>query len=146
MQRRPRALPRRPSWVRASARSALARLAAGLAITQKAEFYNVLARSRNFYGVLSVVASPSEGYLALRHGKIMHGFQFQDPARAHLATGYFGPQSGANAVITSWPVHPMRVGLVGIGVATLATLAQLGDVFRLYEINRDVYKQSAGSH
>ncbi len=145
MERRRPALPPRPFWVRAAARTALALLTAGLAITQKAEFYNVLARSRNFYGVLSVVASPSEGYLALRHGKIVHGFQFQDPARAHLATGYFGPQSGANAVITSWPVHPMRVGLVGMGVATLATLAQRGDVFRFYEINPDVYKWSAGS-
>src|SRR5260370_7448308 len=146
MDRRLPAWPPRPFWVRAAARTALALLTAGLAITQKAEFYNVQARSRNFYGVLSVVASPSEGYLALRHGKTMHGFQYQDSARAHLATGYYGPQSGANAVITRWPVDPRRVGLVGMGVATLATLAQRGDVFRFYEINRDVYKQSAGSH
>lgn len=144
MERR-RASPPKPIWVRAAARTMLALLTAGLAITQKAEFYNVQARSRNFYGVLSVVASPSEGYLALRHGKTMHGFQFQDPARAHLATGYYGPQSGAYAVITNWSLHPMRVGLVGMGVGTLATLAQAGDVFRFYEINPDVYKSSAGS-
>ena len=145
-ERRRSASPPRPFWVRVAARTTLALLTAGLAITQKAEFYNVQARSRNFYGVLSVVASPSEGYLALRHGKTMHGFQFQDPARAHLATGYYGPKSGANAVITNWPLHPMRVGLVGMGVGTLATLAQPGDVFRFYEINPDVYKWSAGNH
>src|SRR5258708_1831541 len=75
----------------------------------------------------------------------MHGFQFQDPARAHLATGYYGPESGANAVMTSWAPHPMRVGLLGMGVGTLATLAQPGDVFRFYEINPDVYKWSSGS-
>src|SRR2546426_608305 len=145
MERRPPASLPRPFWVRAAARTTLALLTAGLAITQKAELYNVQARSRNFYGVLSVVASPSEGYLALRHGKTMHGFQFQDPARAHFATGYYGPESGANAVITSWALHPMRVGLVGMGVGTLATLAQPGDVFRFYEINPEVYKWSAGS-
>jgi spermidine synthase len=38
----------------------------------------------------------------------------------------------------------MRVGLVGMGVGTLAALAQPGDVFRFYEINPDVYKMSRG--
>jgi len=35
---------------------------------------------------------------------------------------------------------------VGMGVGTLAALAQPGDVFRFYEINPDVYKLSAGQH
>ena len=64
-------------------------------------------------------------------------------ARARLATGYYGPFSGANMVIRNWPQHPMRVGLVGMGVGTLAALAHAGDVFRFYEINPDVYKLSA---
>jgi len=46
-------------------------------------------------------------------------------------------------VIRNWPHHPMRVGLVGMGVGTLAALAHPGDVFRFYEINPDVYKLSA---
>ncbi|PYU18974.1 MAG: hypothetical protein DMG30_25885 [Acidobacteria bacterium] len=118
-------------------------LTAGLLIPQKAALYHVIASSRNFYGVLSVV-NVDENYLALRYGSTVHGFQYRDAQRARLATGYYGPASGANIVIRNWPQHPMRVGLVGLGVGTLAALAQFGDVFRFYEINPDVYKLSTG--
>lgn len=131
--------------VRGAARICLALLAAGLAIPQKAEFSHVIARARNFYGVLSVVEVQPENYFALRHGKIVHGFQFQDPPRRRLATGYFGVNSPANVVILNWPHHPMRVGLVGMGAGTLAAIGQPGDVFRFYEINPDVYRWSSGS-
>ena len=133
-----------PGMVRGAARIALALLTAGLIIPQKAELYHVIASSRNFYGVLSVVSVDQENYLALRYGNIIHGFQYRDPQRAHLPTGYYGPTSGANMVIRNWPQHPTRVGLVGMGVGTLAALAQPGDVFRFYEINPDVYKMSSG--
>lgn len=146
MERRtPRAVPA-PAFARNAFRIALALLTAGLAIPQKAAFYHVIASTRNFYGVLSVVTVDQENYLALRHGNILHGFQYQDPQRARLATGYYGPRSGANIAIRNWPQHPMRVGLVGMGVGTLAALAQSGDVYRFYDINPDVYKMSAGPH
>jgi hypothetical protein len=135
-----------PGWVRGASRIALALLTAGLIIPQKAELYHVIASSRNFYGVLSVVSVDQQNYLALRYGNIIHGFQYRDPERARLATGYYGPTSGANMVIRNWPQRPMRVGLVGMGVGTLAALAQPGDVFRFYEINPDVYKMSSGEH
>lgn len=95
---------------------------------------------------MSVVSVEAENYLALRHGNIVHGFQYQDPQRARLATGYYGPRSGANIAIRNWPRHPMRVGLVGMGVGTLAALAHSGDVYRFYDINPDVYKMSNGPH
>lgn len=133
-----------PAWTRTAARIALALLTAGFTISQKAEFYNVIARSRNFYGVLSVIENRQEHYIALRHGKTTHGFQYQDRQRALLPTGYYGPGSGANAVIADATSRPLRVGLVGMGVGTLAALAQPGDVFRFYEINPDVYKWSSG--
>jgi hypothetical protein len=132
--------------VRASFRVALALVTAGLVIPQKAEFYHVIARSRNFYGVLSVVKVEKDNYLVLRHGKTLHGFQYQDAARSRLATGYYGPNSGANIVIRNWPSHPMRIGLVGMGIGTLAALGQAGDTYRFYEINPDVYRWSSGAH
>ena len=144
MERRaPLAAPA-PNLVRNAARVVLALLTAGLLIPQKAALYHVIASSRNFYGVLSVVSEEKENYLALRHGSTVHGFQYRDAHRARLATGYFGPGSGANIVIRNWPRHPMRVGIVGMGVGTLSVLAQSGDVFRFYEINPDVYKLSSG--
>jgi hypothetical protein len=135
-----------PVFVRGAARFALALLAAGMVIPQKAALYHAIASSRNFYGVLSVVSVEQENYLALRYGNTVHGFQYQDAQRQRLATGYYGSNSGANIVIRNWPQHPMRVGLVGMGVGTLAALAQAGDVFRFYEINPDVYKMSSGQH
>jgi hypothetical protein len=135
-----------PFLVRGASRIALALLSAGLVIPQKAALYQVIASSRNFYGVLSVVKVDKENYLALRYGNTVHGFQYQDSPRANIPTGYYGRNSGANIVIRNWPQHPMRVGLVGMGVGTLAALAQSGDVFRFYEINSDVYKLSAGQH
>jgi hypothetical protein len=146
LERRKPAAISNPVWVRAAARIGLALLTAGLAISQKAEFYDVIARSRNFYGVLSVIENKQEHYLALRHGKTTHGFQYQDAQLALLATGYYGPHSGANAVISNATTRPLRVGLVGMGVGTLAALAQPGDLFRFYEINPDVYKWSSGVH
>ena len=133
-----------PILVRNATRIVLALLTAGLLIPQKAALYHVIASSRNFYGVLSVVSVEQDNYLALQYGSTVHGFQYRDAQRAQLATGYYGPASGANIVIRNWPQHPLRVGLVGMGVGTLAALAQTGDVFRVYEINPDVYKLSTG--
>ena len=144
MERRASQAAPAPILVRNASRVALALLTAGLLIPQKAALYHVIASSRNFYGVLSVVSVDQENYLALRYGSTVHGFQYRDVQRARLATGYYGPASGANIVIRNWPQHPMRVGLVGMGVGTLAALAQSGDVFRFYEINPDVYKLSTG--
>jgi hypothetical protein len=130
--------------IQLAARVSLALLTAGLAIPQKAAFFHVVARARNFYGVLSVVEAQPENYLALRHGKIVHGFQFQDPQRARLTTGYYGQNSPANIVIRNWRPRPVRVGLVGMGTGTLAAIGQPGDLFRFYEINPDVYRWSSG--
>ena len=105
-------------------------LTAGLAIPQKAALFHVVARSRNFYGVLSVIDAQPENYLALRHGSIVHGFQFEDAERHDLATGYYGENSAANILIRTWPHHPMRIGLVGMGTGTLAAIGQPGDVYR----------------
>jgi hypothetical protein len=143
MERRPPRTTPAPILVRNASRVVLALLTAGLLIPQKAALYHVIASSRSFYGVLSVVSVEQENYLALQYGGTIHGFQYRDARRARLATGYYGPFSGANIVIRNWPQHPMRVGLVGMGVGTLAALAHAGDVFRFYEINPDVYKLSA---
>ena len=40
----------------------------------------------------------------------------------------------------------MRVGVIGLGVGTLAAWSRPGDVFRFYEIDPDVARLSEGSH
>lgn len=100
---------------------------------------DVVELSRNFYGTLRVTAHGSPGTKAERrqllHGVILHGEQFVDPASRALPTTYYGPTSGIGRTIEAARGAPMRVGLIGLGVGTLASYGQAGDVYRLYELN-----------
>ncbi|HVO09668.1 MAG TPA: fused MFS/spermidine synthase [Vicinamibacteria bacterium] len=110
----------------------------------------VLAR-RSFYGVLRVVreqaGTPGE-QLKLLHGRIAHGLQLGDPAGRRQPTTYFGPSSGVGLAIARHPRRlagePMRVGVVGLGVGTLAAWSRPGDVFRFYELDPEVARLSQG--
>jgi len=110
----------------------------------------VLAR-RSFYGVLRVVreqAGTPDEQLMLLHGTIAHGLQLGDPVRRRQPTTYFGPSSGVGLAIARHPRRlagePMRVGVVGLGVGTLAAWSRPGDVFRFYELDPEVVRLSQG--
>ena len=99
--------------------------------------------SRNFYGVLRVIEqrreSPSSAYHELAHGGTRHGLQLIDPKLARLPTTYYGLTSGVGLAL-SWhhADRPRRVGVVGLGVGTLATYGRKGDVYDFYEIDPTV--------
>jgi len=107
--------------------------------------------SRNFYGTLRVRsvpgAQPQDARKQLLHGEILHGEQFTDPQRQRLATTYYGDTSGIGRLISAQQsLHsdtPLRVGLIGVGVGTLATYGRAGDAFRLYELNPAVLDLAA---
>jgi spermidine synthase len=71
----------------------------------------------------------------LVHGAISHGLQVKDPARAREATAYYAPGSGVGQTLAVLSGENRRVGVIGLGVGTLATYGRAGDVFRFYEIN-----------
>ena len=102
----------------------------------------VLERDRDFYGVLSVVErqTPSGQIRRLHHGAITHGQQFTDPARRGEATAYFRADSGVGLLLgpDSPLPRPRRVGVVGLGIGTIAAYAQPGDVYHFYEISANV--------
>ena len=111
----------------------------------------LLLASRGFYGVLRVVreepGEPDE-YVKLLHGQITHGLQLSAPSRRAELTAYYGPTSGAGLAIRRHPKRlasrPMRVGVIGLGVGTLAAWSRPGDVFRFYEIDPEVARLSEG--
>jgi hypothetical protein len=101
--------------------------------------------SRNFYGVLTVedldAQDPELARLELRHGHIAHGFQFLAPEKRALPTTYYGEESGVGRAILHHPrraAGPLRVGVVGLGVGTLAAYGRPGDSLRFYDINPGV--------
>jgi hypothetical protein len=101
--------------------------------------------SRNFYGVLTVEEldeqNPELARLELRHGRIAHGFQYRASEKRALLTTYYGEESGVGRAILHHPrraAGPLRIGVVGLGVGTLAAYGRLGDSLRFYDINPGV--------
>ena len=108
--------------------------------------------SRNFFGVLRVSrrGQGSEESLRLKHGRTPHGMQYTEPQRHMLPTTFYNPGSGVGLAIANHPrrLHQeggLRVGVVGLGVGTLAAYARPGDSYRFYEINPEVIRLSTSS-
>jgi hypothetical protein len=103
---------------------------------------NSIETRRNFFGVLRVLESykddPAEHSLALMHGRIEHGFQFQDADRRNWPVSYYGPDSGVGVAMTHHPRRregALRIGVIGLGTGTMAVYGRQGDYIRFYEIN-----------
>jgi spermidine synthase len=78
------------------------------------------------------------------HGMTVHGVQFlNDRARP---TTYYVEDSGVGLLLLNHPKRGqgLRVGVLGLGVGTLATYAQSGDIYRFYEINPVVVRLAEG--
>lgn len=116
--------------------------ACGLAALQvKGARAQAVALSRNFYGALQVSrASTASGeeVLRLAHGVILHGQQITTGPGRRMPTSYFGETSGIGRTLLALRPGNLRVGVVGLGVGTLAAYGQTGDVFRFYELDPDV--------
>lgn len=102
-----------------------------------------LLRVRNFYGVLSIKEryphTPQWRGLALYHARTLHGFELLEPERRGQPTTYYTEDSGVGrALAAARGTGPLRVGVIGLGVGTLAAYGQPGDYFRFYEIDADV--------
>ncbi len=99
---------------------------------------------RSFYGALITFdvrrANPPSYVRLLSHGSIKHGEQFLDPLRRREPTTYYGATSGIGRAMAAAPGGPRRVGLIGLGAGTLATYGRSGDVYRIYEINPQVFE------
>lgn len=106
--------------------------------------------SRNFYGVVRVIEE-DEGHTThlrkLRHGNIEHGRQLMDRSLRTSALSYYGARTPVDLVMNhatprTDPLHPtsaLRLGVIGLGIGTIATYARDLDTIRFYEINEDVY-------
>ena len=103
---------------------------------------DVLFASRSFYGVLRVKEYGVEGdeshLRRLVHGAIMHGEQYPHASTRTMLTTYYHQDSGIGAAIRSLGERPARVGVIGLGVGTIAAYGRPGDIYRFYEIDARV--------
>jgi hypothetical protein len=108
----------------------------------------LLYRERNFFGFKYVSKEPQG--LALFSGNTIHGLQLADPAQVNLPTLYYSPLSGVGTLLRVYPRTfndgHLRIGVVGMGVASLSPYARPGDYFRFYEIDPAVVLMSLGPH
>lgn len=116
----------------------------------RADLSGSLYAERNFYGVVRVrLAGEREDIrdrIILVHGITIHGAQFLDTQRRDQPTMYFSETSGAGVALLNYPRRQegLRVGVLGLGIGTLAAYGQPGDVFRFYEINPAVISLAEG--
>ena len=98
---------------------------------------------RNFFGVLTIWEqdwdNPDEHILLMQHGTTFHGLQFQSSEKKHIPTAYYAPDSGVGLTLKNMPKQEdRRIGIVGLGVGTIAIYGNETDIIRFYEINPEV--------
>jgi hypothetical protein len=91
---------------------------------------------RNFYGSLKVFSDHEDGFRTMMHGQIIHGRQYISPDKIAYPTTYYSVDGGAGkAMQIKATGGKLRVGIIGLGVGTLASYGRKDDYFRLYDID-----------
>ena len=127
--------------------AALGTVALGVVLLRDARGVNreALRQTRNFYGTVRVfeynLDNPLGAMQVMVHGRILHGFQYLAPEKRAAHTGYYGPNSGLGVAMQNHLMRgraPLHVGVIGLGAGMVASYAERGDTFTLYEINDTV--------
>lgn len=91
---------------------------------------------RGFYGAIRV--EESDGFRNLTHGTTVHGYQFLAEDRRHLVTSYYGPPGPLSQVVSALRAEDGqlgRIGVIGLGIGTIAGFLRPGDAATFYEID-----------
>ncbi len=97
-----------------------------------------IASVRNFHGRISVSQTRESGGIqrTMLHGRIRHGLQIMTDRDRRTPTLYYRTGTGINLATTYHQRSgPLRMGVIGLGVGTLAAYGREGDAIRFYELN-----------
>lgn len=133
----PESRPRRAGLRRTILVAGLVGLAAyaGLRIPRPGDA--LVFSERSFFGVYRVFDQVSEDSAQrnLMHGTTLHGIELLGRWR-RVPTSYFGRATGLGLALGGRDDPPgQRLGVIGLGVGTLASYAREGDSIRFYEID-----------
>lgn len=120
---------------------AIAALLAGTAFFRQAQSH-VIARDRNFFGVLRVSNDAEKPLRRLFHGTTVHGIQFTIPERQCEPLSYYhseGPVAEIARLFESVKL-PRKVALVGLGAGAMITYGTADQHWTLYEIDPAVVR------
>jgi hypothetical protein len=134
------------TWLNASWRFAglacgvafLVLTACGVGYFTLSGYSDSLAVARNFYGVLNVRYVPLTPVPLheLVNGNILHGQEYIMPGVRDEPISYYSRESGIGVALEELGRQgPLRVGVIGLGIGTIAAYGRPGDVYRFYEIN-----------
>jgi spermidine synthase len=127
-----------PVWRRIAATLAACAIPLTLLTTERFRTSGVVHQERSFFGVLRVLSSEPGKAPArvLRHGTTLHGLQFTEVNLRRLPTAYYGFAGGVGLTLQGAARQgPIRVGVIGLGIGTLAAYGRNGDLYRFYEID-----------
>ena len=104
--------------------------------------HEIVHLSRNFYGTLAVkdrVNFKGKPIRSLVHGVTTHGTQSSDPMFGKLPAAYYRRDTGVGLALQYAQLQKsINVGVIGLGIGTLALYGRTDDRFYFYEINPDV--------
>ncbi len=110
-------------------------------------FSKSLVRIRNFYGTIAVRERETdpdkngkvEKFRSLYCSGTEHGRQFTSEDRKREPLTYYGKESGVGQLLLSLKDKAdAKVGVIGMGTATLAAYGEAGQTYRFYEINPEM--------
>jgi hypothetical protein len=100
---------------------------------------NVVWRERGFFGVLRVSANFPPGMNTLAHGDTIHGMQRRSPIPSlrRVPLMYYFPTGPIGQIFDAYHGTPVvsRVGVVGLGVGSLAGYGMTGHELTFFEID-----------
>ena len=94
-------------------------------------------RTRGFFGILKVTRDPTGKFRRLIYGKTMHGEEALDPDRRSIPLAYYHPTGPAGDVLGPFDAAEpsRRIGVIGLGIGSVAAYARPYDTWTFFELN-----------
>jgi hypothetical protein len=107
----------------------------------------LLYRERTFYGTLKVLAKPQEQRIYLIHGSTLHGAQSTEPQQKLEPLSYYSRSGPVGQIFEELDRRQAdaHIGVIGLGVGTLASYARPTEKWTFFELDAAVVRVAKDS-